>query len=149
MSGRSPAVFTHLRRTVTEQMGALLIWRPCIRQVLRGVKVRPSLRHGRCVNGPSLFLNAAGRPHNKHNLRLVSVKGLRVNFHRFVTEELLFLTVQKPYIIKVARPLCLSVARGKNWINSALFACFGHLWSTVMLSLCAVFHADLSQDFRL
>lgn len=75
---------------------------------------RLSLLHGRCVNGPSLFLNAAGSPHNQYNLGLVSLKGLRVVVHWFVTEELLFSTVPNSYIMKVARPLCLRVARSKN-----------------------------------
>lgn len=100
-------------------MGALLNLRAYICQVLLGVKVRPSLLHGRCVNGPSLFLNAAGSPHDQHNPGLVSVKGLRVNYHRFVTGELLFSTVPNSYIMKVARPLCLRVACSWSWINSA------------------------------
>lgn len=112
------------------------------------MKVRRSLLHGRCVNGPSLFLNAAGSPHNQYNLGLVSVKGLRVNSHRFVTEELLFSTVPNSYIMKVARPFVFvgssQLKLDKLGGGETLFACFGRLRSTVMLSLCVVFRADLS-----
>lgn len=66
---------------------------------------------------------------------------------------MLLITVSNSYIIKVARPLCLSGALGKSWINSAavkrVFARFGHLMSTVMLSLCVVFRLGLSQAVSL
>lgn len=95
----------------------------------------------RCVNGPSLFLNAAVSPYEQCNLKLVSVQGLGGNFRRFALEQLRVFIMSNSYIIKVARPqpFCVSCVAPNKQLNKLVglkmlltLDCFYQLMNTVM-----------------